>query len=270
MKKLIQLLAFCIAPILTTAQNPLVGTWQLLSVKATTPNGSKIAMDQSGVREIKVITPTHYMMMTQWVSGDSLVFDKAIAGTIKIAGNKFVETPLYASADSLLKAKTDYTWKVQGDKFIETGTITFPYGGKIVIEELVFQRVASEAAFVKNVSNGTWDQLSAGFEFEDGRKDFHTKLAATRFQIITPSHVARLSIRDGKFESSLVYNYTIEGGAMVPQVFASSMKWDPMDQTKAYIDQQVVGDILYFTGRQITGEGKETLKWQDVFMRVGK
>jgi hypothetical protein len=270
MKSTITLFGLLMVSLIATSQTPLVGTWELISVKATNPDGTKVAMDQSGFREIKVISPTHYMMMTHGVSGDSLVFDKAIAGTIKISGNKFVETPLYASADSLLKAKTDYTWKVQGDKFTQSGTVTFPYGGKLVIEELVFQRVSSDAPFVKNVSNGTWDQLSSGFEFEDGRKDYHTKMGATRFQIITPSHVARLNIRDGKFEGSFVYNYTIEGGAMVPQIFASSVKWDPMDQTKAYIEQEVSGDILYFTGRQVTGEGKEVLKWQDVFMRIGK
>jgi hypothetical protein len=255
---------------LATAQNPLVGTWELVSIKATDTAKNKIELDQSAVREMKVITPTHYMLITHRVSADTLIFDKAIAGTIKITGNKFVETPLYTSNEGDLKVKTDFTWKVQGDKFTESGSITFPDGKKIVLQELVFQRVKSGESFVKNASIGSWDQLASGFEFADGSKGYHTKLNATRFQIITPTHWARIHNRDGKFESAFLFSYTIEGGAMEPVISVASFKHDPEDKTKTYIDQQVVGDILYFNGRQISGEGKELMKWEDVFLRVGK
>jgi hypothetical protein len=79
-----------------------------------------------------------------------------------------------------------------------------------------------------------------------------------------------MHLRDGKFEVCAVYAYTIEGGAMTPTLYASSFKADPQDKTKTYIDHKVVGDFLYSAGRQISGEGQEIFKWDDVFVRVGR
>ena len=255
---------------IATAQNPLVGTWELVSIKATDTAGVKSSLDQSSVREMKIITPTHYMFISHKVVGDSLVFDRAIAGTIKVTGAKFVETPLHASDKSDMKIKTDFAWKVQGDKFIQTGTITLPNGKKIQLDELVFQRVTSPNAYTKNPSLGTWEQLSSGFTFENGQKDYHTKSSAIRFQILTPTHFVRFNSRSGEFEHAFGGTYTIEGGAMVPTFTTASFRVNPADNSKSYLDQVVEGDILFIKGSTISGEGKETFKWEDVFRRVGK
>jgi hypothetical protein len=251
-------------------QNPLVGTWELVSIKETDTAGVKSSLDQTSVREMKIITPTHYMFISHRVAGDSLVFDKAIAGTIKITGAKFVETPLHVSNKSDLKIKTDFAWKVQGDKFVQSGTITLPGGKQIKLEELVFKRVTTPSAYTKNPSNGTWEQLSSAFTFENGLKDYHTKQSTIRFQIINASHFMRINSKNGEFESAFGGPYTIEGGAMVPTFATASFTLNPADNAKSYMDQIVDGDILFIKGSTISGEGKETFKWEDVFRRVGK
>ena len=75
MKKFSALLIFWIATCVTLcAQHPLVGTWEMVTIKGIDANGEKFSSDTSAIREIKIITPTHYMLIAQDVEGDSLVF----------------------------------------------------------------------------------------------------------------------------------------------------------------------------------------------------
>jgi hypothetical protein len=124
-------------------QSPLVGTWELISAKVTGPDGEKIFSDTKTHRETKIITPTHYMLISQDVKGDSVVFERTLGGTIRITGNKFVETPTLASRAEELKIKTDFTWTIEGDKMIQKGPVTLPDGRKIMLDELVFKRVGT-------------------------------------------------------------------------------------------------------------------------------
>jgi hypothetical protein len=265
------LILFCLLSLalVGSAQNPLVGTWELVSLKAVDTAKNKVMLDQSAVRETKIITPTHYMFISHRVVGDSLVFERAIAGTIKVTGAKFSEIPLYVSSKDDAKVKTDFSWKVQGDKFIQSGTITFADGKQYKVEELVFQRAAASTTFPKNPSIGAWEQLASGFTFENGLKDYHNQLSAIRFQIITPAHFIRINLRDGNFESAFGGTYTIEGGAMVPTFTVASFKLGP-DTSKSYMEQIVQGDIMFLKGSTISDQGKETFRWEDVYRRVGK
>src|SRR5688572_33298277 len=79
------------------AQHPLVGTWEMVSIKGIDANGEKFSSDTSAIREIKIITPTHYMLIAQDVEGDSLVFNRCYAGTIKIDGDRYNEMPMLSS-----------------------------------------------------------------------------------------------------------------------------------------------------------------------------
>jgi hypothetical protein len=256
--------------ILTAAQNPLVGTWELASVKSIKMDSAQANDDPSALRITMLITPTHYMFISHHLIADSLVFDKAIAGTIKVTGNKFVETPIYVSDKADAKAKTDFTWKMQGDKLVQSGTIMLADGKKITVTELAYNRVKLPTAYTKNPSLGTWQQLSSGFTFENGLKDYHTHPAVVRFRIVNPTHFMQINIRNGEFEGAAGGPYTIEGGAMVPTFNTASFKLNPADNTKNYIDQSVEGDIWFVKGSTISGEGKETFKWEDIFRRVGK
>jgi hypothetical protein len=128
---------------LLAQKSPLVGTWEMVSAKGIDPKGQKVSFDAKTYRETKIITPTHYMLMTHQVKGDSLVFDHCVGGTIRISGNKFMETPTMASRPEDLQYKTDFTWKVAGDKMIQKGQITLPDGKTWILEELIFKRSAT-------------------------------------------------------------------------------------------------------------------------------
>lgn len=67
----------------------------------------------------KIITPTHYILITHRKQGDSLVFDKATTGTVRLQGNKYMESYEYFSGEGTDKIKTDFTYKLEGDKFIQ-------------------------------------------------------------------------------------------------------------------------------------------------------
>lgn len=127
---------------LMAQQSPLVGTWELVSGKITEPGGQKITIDTLQSRETKIITPTHYMLISRRIQNDTLKFERTLGGTIRITGNKFVETPFLASDPEELKIKTDFTWTVVGDKMTQKGPVTLPDGKIVMLDELVFKRVS--------------------------------------------------------------------------------------------------------------------------------
>jgi hypothetical protein len=145
--KIIPLYTFvlvCLSLQIFAQQHPLVGTWELISLKATTSEGKTMAMDTSVIRETKIFSPTHFIYILSNVKGDSLVFNRAFAGTWQVKGDKYIETPLIGSQEISDKVKTDFTWKIEGDKFIRQGTMTQANGDKMTIDALVFQRVKEE------------------------------------------------------------------------------------------------------------------------------
>ena len=70
--------------------------------------------------------------------------------------------------------KTDFKWKVVGDQFIQSGTIIRPDGKKVVLEELVFQRVKTPQSYAKNPSNGAWRLLTSKYTTADGANHSET------------------------------------------------------------------------------------------------
>ena len=122
------------------AQHALVGTWDMVSIKGINADGQEFSIDTTTVRETKIITPTHYILIAMDVRGDSLVFNRSYAGTIRLDGNKYNEMPLQASVQIFDNVKTDFTWKVEGDIFTQSGTFTRPDGKKIVLHAMVFKR----------------------------------------------------------------------------------------------------------------------------------
>src|SRR5688572_28962457 len=139
MKKISALLIFFV---LTSAnlwaQHPLVGTWEMVTIKGIDANGEKFSSDTSTIREIKIITPTHYMLIAEDVDGDSLVFNRCYAGAVKIDGDSYNEIPMVSSVPIFDNVKTDFKWKVVGDRFIQSGTLIRPDGKKVVLDELFF------------------------------------------------------------------------------------------------------------------------------------
>src|SRR4051812_251236 len=103
------------------SQHPLVGTWQMISLRGTNADGEKFSLDTTNVREIKIITPTHYMLIAHTVDGDSLIFNRSYAGLVKLEGNRYIETPLVSSLPLFDNVKQDFTWKVDGNLFTQAG-----------------------------------------------------------------------------------------------------------------------------------------------------
>lgn len=76
------------------SQHPLTGTWELISTKGVSVDCDPFVIDTASVREIKIITPTHYILIAHDVDGDSLVFNRSYTGKVFVDGDRYTENPL--------------------------------------------------------------------------------------------------------------------------------------------------------------------------------
>jgi hypothetical protein len=256
----------CISLQIFAQQHPLVGTWELISLKATDSKGKTMAMDTSVIRETKIFSPTHFIYILSNVKGDSLVFNRAFAGTWQVKGDKYIETPLIGSQEISDKVKTDFTWKIEGDKFIRQGTMTQANGDKMTVDALVFQRVKEEKT-AANPLVGTWNQLSSAYVSADGTKHSHTSATHTRFQINSPTHWMRISYKDKKYENAMGGAYRIEGNKFYPAIEWASFPFNKED--KLEVVHRAEGDKMYMSGVWVDAKGKKVLSFEDVFQKVG-
>jgi len=239
------------------AQHPLVGTWEMVSGRGISAEGKKFSFDTTSRREVKVITPTHYMLIAQDVNGDSLVFNRSYAGEVKLDGNQYLETPLLASLPIFKDVKTDFTWKVEGDIFTQSGSITRPDGKKVILEALEFRRVKSGVKAANNLSVGTWSQqrqMQAGDQ---------KKPSTARLQLITPTHWMQISTIDGKFEFAAGGTYALHGNVMTMTTDYASVD----APGKVDLKQTVNGEKLIAQGSFTRPDGNTTT-WNEVFVKM--
>ncbi len=249
----------------TLCAQPLVGTWEMISIKGINAAGERFATDASSTREIKIITPTHYMLIAQDVEGDSLVFNRCYAGAIQLDGNKYNEIPILSSSPIFDNVKTDYTWKVVNDKFIQAGTLIRPDGKKVILEELVFGRVKAPESYNNNPTNGTWKLMKSTYITADGARHSDSNETVNALFIITPTHWMYASSRDKKFEHVMGGAYAIKGDKYYPSLdFASFPKklWGQTEMT-----QKIEGEKLHVTGISVFPDGRK-FTWDDVFEKV--
>jgi hypothetical protein len=258
-------LFYLLNTLLAAAQHPLMGTWEMISIKGISASGERFSNDSSTIREVKVITPTHYMLIAQDVEGDSLVFNRCYAGAIQLDGKKYNEIPILSSAPIFENVKTDYTWKVEGDRFIQSGTLIRPDGKKVVLEEMVFQRVKTGQAYPNNPSNGTWKLLSSNYITAEGTSHTDTHENVTCLQLITPTHWMYISSRDKKFERAMGGTYTMVGDKYYPRLDYASFPKNLWGKTEA--TEIVEGDTLRIKGVSVFPDGKK-FSWEDLFERV--
>jgi hypothetical protein len=247
------------------AQNSLFGTWEMISIKGINADNERFSYDTTTVREIKVITPTHYMLIAENIVGDSVVFNRSYAGTVKLDGNRYIETPLISSLPIFDNVKSNFTWKIQGDKFIQAGTFTRPDGKTIILEEMLFKKVKADLSNDNNPAIGTWRQLSSTYTDYDGKNHAHTNATTERFQIITPTHWLRISHIDGKFENAMLGTYKLKGGISFPELTRASFPVESAGKMES--DERVEGDILFVNGVMTAADGKK-FTWHDEFERV--
>ncbi len=260
------LTSFLFCSFSSVAQHPLIGTWEMVSIRGINADGVDFEIDTSTVRETKIITPTHYMLIARDVRGDSLVFNRSYAGAIRLDGNKYIEIPQQASVQIFDNVKTDFTWKVEGDTFTQSGTFTRPDGKKIVLHAMVFKRAKTEHSYPKNPAIGTWSQLSSQYVNFDGSRESHTSETATRLHIITPTHWMRISHRNKKFEHAIGGTYTIRGGKTYPVLlYTSSVSF----LGKTEMTERVKNGQLIVQGTMTTPDGKN-FTWEDIFNRVNQ
>lgn len=265
MNRFITLLILILWSVVSAAQHPLTGTWEMVSIKGTNADGEPFFMDTTTRREIKVITPTHYMLIASEVQGDSLIFNRSYFGTVTIEGDRYIEKPLMSSHTIFDNVKADYRWKIEGDRFIQSGSVTRPDGKKVILEAMVFRRVKTAQRFDQNPAIGTWSQVSSTYTDFEGNKAMHTRRDATRIHIITPTHWMRISHRNKKFEHAIGGSYTIKEGRVMPVVEVSSAPFDMFSQINT--TEVVKGEKLHVQGTMQRRDGK-TMSWEDVFEKV--
>lgn len=224
-------------------QNPLVSTWQYKSGDT--------------LQSIKIITPTHWMIFSERITGNEKEFIHSAGGTYTMNGNNYVENIQIATWKDYGKEKTNYTYKVTGDTFHQKGTFILGDGTKVNIDEK-WQRVNLPPK--NNPAIGTWNQLSSkGVDVNGKQLWSHTNATHIRYMTITPTHWMRINL-DNNNVDALGGTYRIEGNK-VNLNFELQPSHVPSD-----ITQRVEGNKLYWSLVLHTDNGE--IMVEDVFEKV--
>jgi hypothetical protein len=199
MKKVLLLLTFSTLILSLQGQHPLVGTWEMISISGINADGQNFFLDTSTVKETKIITASNYILIARDKENGSWLFNRCYVGSAKIDGNQYFETPLLSSLRIFENVTTDFRWKLEGDRFIQSGTITRPDGKTIILKEFIFRRITDVSANGNASFTGTWQLID-----QNGRKGF---------LIITPTHwMGILKSRD-QFEKAFGGHHKITGNS---------------------------------------------------------
>jgi hypothetical protein len=263
--KLTYLIMLFLCSFQLVAQHPLVGTWEMVSIKGTDADGKPLNWNTATLRITKIITPTHYMLMQHSVRNDSIIFSLAHAGPIQFEDKKYSHTSIVGSDAATIGTRCDYTWNVKGSQLIQAGTITGADGKKSVIDELVYKRVDGPSTNSKNPIVGTWDQLTSDYTLFDGTKGSHTNATVTRFYIYTPTHWMMIGHWDKKFQNAMGGTYTLQNDKINPIISVASFAID--NSVKYDISYRMEGNKLHTNGSATSADGKKMI-WRDVFQKV--
>jgi hypothetical protein len=179
-------------------QHPLVGTWEMISISGVNADGEKFYLDTTTVRETKIITPTHYMLIATDRENGKWTFNRCYAGTVKMEGPKYYETPLLSSLRIFDNVSSDFHWKIEGDRFTQSGSITRPDGKKVIIHEFIFQKAKNSGAQNRQHETGTW-QLAPTHRGQKG------------LLVITPTHWMAIFKNGDKFNKAMGGTITDSG-----------------------------------------------------------
>ena len=244
---------FCSLTLSAVAQHPLVGTWNMISVKGIDADGKPFFLDTTSVKETKIITPTHYMLIAWDVEGDSLIFNRTMAGKVRLEEEKYIEVPMQASVQIFEDVKVDFTWKLEGDIFTQSGTIIRPDGKAVVLEALVFKR-ANNTESNNNPAVGPWNQVSSYYTTSGGARQSTFSPPDKRLLIITPTHWMRMDHKEKRFHGVFYGTYTREDDKVVT---THEFTNHPFKKgARQQFTQKVKGDKLQLTSTGTIPDGK--------------
>jgi len=255
-------LSLCFTSVRVTAQHPLVGTWEMISVKGIDADGEPFFDDTSSVRETKIITPTHYILIAWDVDKDSLTFNRTMAGQVRLENEKYIEIPTHASVQIFENVEANFTWKLEGDIFTQSGTIRRPDGKIVVLEALIFKRLKDIRAGKDNPAIGTWHQVSGSFTTPDGKNQSTFNPGDTRLLVVTPTHWMRMDLRNKKFDGVQYGTYTSQADNIVSHMEFSTYPFQTGDRHQ--FTQKVNGDRLHITSSGRTPQG-QSATFHDIF-----
>lgn len=128
-----------------------IGTWQMVSYKSTSENGKQEITDNTKMKLMRVITPTHWMQIGESLQGGKSSFAYAVGGTHSLKNGKVIVKSEIGTVPYHSNERTELTYKVEGDKIIQTGTHYEADGSKRSFSD-VFQRVGAKPKLAKAVS----------------------------------------------------------------------------------------------------------------------
>src|SRR5450432_1864070 len=110
----IMFLLFCTISSIAQNKMQLVGTWKLISGKVTMRD-STYPYDNKTLDAIKIVTPTHFAVISKNVTNDSM--QNAGAGTVKMDDRNYTEEIQYGSTPAMIGKKAKFTYRIEGDKW---------------------------------------------------------------------------------------------------------------------------------------------------------
>lgn len=238
----------------SAAQHPLIGTWEMMSGRGVNAEGEAFSFDTTSVKETKIITPTHYMLIAWDVEGDSLIFNRTMAGQLRLEGEKYIETPTQASVQIFDDVRVGFTWKLEGDYFTQSGTIIRPDGKKVVLDALVFRRVKSVKSHDDNRAIGTWKLASGQYITADGKGNTTFRAADPTLLIATPTHWMQMVHKNKKFDGVRYGTYTMAGDSIYTNLVYSSYPFTKGAGSR--LKQRVNGKTLELATTAKTPDGK--------------
>lgn len=120
--------------------NPLIGTWKLISSNNSSPEGEFFRLDSSNTRQMKILNPTHFMYIQERISGNDREFLSAAGGRYELKEGTYTELFDYASWEDYKDTEAVFTWRIDGNMWYHKGVLNTADGENFMIEE-VWERV---------------------------------------------------------------------------------------------------------------------------------
>jgi hypothetical protein len=243
-KLLLIALLFCCLQLFAQT-NPLVGTW---------------TSEEDTLKEIKILTPTHYSFVVMDTKNNKLAYTGY--GSYTVQNGKYTESGEYANVGMDKSKKLEFDYKVEGDKFHQIGSVTFA-DGKVMPIKHTFTKVKTPAQ--NNPAHvGTWNQLTSSGVNAKGEKWSHTSATNIRYMTISPTHYIIIRKDNNQLKDVLAGSYKMQGNKFVPNWEYTS---DPVpDDIKLEVVQRIEAGKLIWDGKMIDKEGTHT--WHDVYEKV--